>query len=115
MMMHWLSILSSLTSLLGISALVILALAIWKLHLIAPTPVTRCAVIGILVNLGIWLIYGMTWVLNMIPWPGLDAIYRIYEVPYLWEALWGLSTLSLVTALLSLAWTLHRGIRPHEP
>jgi hypothetical protein len=106
-------ILSSAGTLLGVVIFVVLALAFWQLDSLAPTRASRIGLISSLVHLGVWLVYGMLWVVTMLP---IDIpLHRIYEVPMLFESLWILGTVVFATSLLCLAWTLHRGIHPKEP
>lgn len=113
-MNSWFSILDPMVSLLGTGGAVVFALAFWRLHLVAPTPATRCGVIGTLVTLGVWFFYVTIWVISMIPLANAMEVYRIYNVPYLMDTLWIASVLAFITAILCLAWTLHRGIQPKD-
>ncbi|BCX47664.1 hypothetical protein HAHE_15720 [Haloferula helveola] len=111
----WFQFTSSISSLAGLLAAALWAFAFWKLHLFAPTRATLIGLIGGLVELVTWFFYGMIWVIGMLPMGGLNSmIYQVYSIPHLWDILWMVSTLALGATFLSLAWTLHRGIRPPE-
>ena len=114
-MMRWLEILSSATTLCSLAGGVIFALAFWKLNLLASTPVIRTGFIAALVDLAIWLIYGMLSVLTMLPNGISGFVIEIYQIPFLWQILWGTVTVSFGISLVCLAWTLHRGIHPTQP
>lgn len=113
-MSWWFSFLNSANSLISLAGALILALAWWKLHLFVGNPVTLTGMLASLISLGTWLIYGMLWVVMMMPMSTGVAIDWIWQIPFLWDSLWVLTTVAGASSLLCLAWTLHRGIRPRQ-
>ena len=111
--MLWLSIFGSVSSILGIAAVVILTLAFWKLNVFAPTPATRIGLVSSLICAGIWLVFGMLWVVFLLPGDLSSFVGRIYAIPFLWQAVGLTGTACETAAMLCLAWTLYRGI--HRP
>ena len=112
-MSPWFTILTSAGTLLGVVSFAILTLAFWQLDSLAPTRASRIGLVASIIHVGLWIVFGMLWVISMVP---LNLpVHRIYEIPFLWESLWILGTVVCVISLLCLAWTLHRGIHPPEP
>lgn len=109
------SILAAITSLGALASGLVLLLAFWRLQLLAPSRATRIGTGACILHLVIWLFYGGLWMVSMLPGELSMTFQRIYEVPQIFEVMWALGTLSIVTSLLSMAWIFYRGIDATAP